>query len=103
MDDMNCTPENEDDLEAAEMRFLQKQLELDTKNKESQEEKDYKAEFFELLDEVQLIYSEKFNKFKNMRFKDGLISEGIFYCPILKICAKLLSLNFLTFHLRFKR
>ena len=54
---MNCTPENEDDLEAAEMRFLQKQLELDTKNKESQEEKDYKAEFFELLDEVQLIYS----------------------------------------------
>ena len=39
MDDMNCTPENEDDLEAAEMRFLQKQLELDTKNKESQEEK----------------------------------------------------------------
>jgi len=52
MDDMNCTPENEDDLEAAEMRFLQKQLELDTKNKESQEEKDYKAEFFELLDEV---------------------------------------------------
>ena len=54
MDDMNCTPENEDDLEAAEMRFLQKQLELDTKNKESQEEKDYKAEFFELLDEVKV-------------------------------------------------
>ena len=64
MDDMNCTPENEDDLEAAEMRFLQKQLELDTKNKESQEEKDYKAEFFELLDEVQLIYSEKATKFE---------------------------------------
>ena len=54
MDDMNCTPENEDDLEEAEMRFLQKQLELDTKNKESQEEKDYKAEFFELLDEVKV-------------------------------------------------
>ena len=66
MDDMNCTPENEDDLEAAEMRFLQKQLELDTKNKESQEEKDYKAEFFELLDEVQLIYSEKATKFEKI-------------------------------------
>ena len=76
MDDMNCTPENEDDLEAAEMRFLQKQLELDTKNKESQEEKDYKAEFFELLDEVQLKYFEKSTKFEKKIFLLDLLSRS---------------------------
>ena len=94
MDDMNCTPENEDDLEAAEMRFLQKQLELDTKNKESQEEKDYKAEFFELLDEVQLIYSEKATKleknlqilFDNMYLVMSKYTGNVFkFCSLLGI------------------
>ena len=51
MDDMNCT-KNEDDLEEAEMRLLQRQLDQGQHVTESQEEKDYKAEFFELLDEV---------------------------------------------------
>ena len=48
---MNCT-KNEDDLEEAEMRLLQRQLDQGKHVTESQEEKDYKAEFFELLDEV---------------------------------------------------
>ena len=48
-DDMNCT-KNEDELERAEMRLLQRQLE--DLPAETQEEKDYKEEFFELLDEV---------------------------------------------------
>ena len=46
---MNCT-KNEDELERAEMRLLQRQLE--DLPAETQEEKDYKEEFFELLDEV---------------------------------------------------
>ena len=43
---------NEDDMEEAEMRLLQRQLDQGQHVTESQEEKDYKAEFFELLDEV---------------------------------------------------
>ena len=50
-DDMNCT-NNEDELERAEMRLLQKQLVDEDLPAESKEEKDYKEEFFELLDEV---------------------------------------------------
>ena len=56
MDDMNCT-KNEDDLEEAEMRLLQRQLDQGQHVTESQEEKDYKAEFFELLDEVNSLLS----------------------------------------------
>ena len=51
VDEMSCT-KNEDELEVAELRLLQRQLE--DQPEESQEEKDYKAEFFELLDEVKL-------------------------------------------------
>ena len=50
LDDMSCT-KNEDELEQAEMRLLQRQLNEDQQT-ESQEERDYKEEFFELLDEV---------------------------------------------------
>ena len=51
MDDMNCT-KNEDNLEEAEMRLLQRQFHQGQHVTESQEEKDYKAKFFQLLDEV---------------------------------------------------
>ena len=47
---MNCT-KDEDELERAELRRLQRQID-DQQPPESQEEKDYKEEFFELLDEV---------------------------------------------------
>ena len=51
-EDMNCT-KDEDELERAELRRLQRQM--DDQTAESQEERDYKEEFFELLDEVNKI------------------------------------------------
>ena len=51
-DDMNCT-KDEDELERAELRRLQRQM--DDQTAESQEERDYKEEFFELLDEVNVV------------------------------------------------
>ena len=41
---------NEDEREEAELKIRERGLDLE--QSESQEEKDYKAEFFELLDEV---------------------------------------------------
>ena len=49
-EDFSCT-NDEDELERAELRRLQRQIE-DQNPLESQEERDYKDEFFELLDEV---------------------------------------------------
>ena len=40
---------NEDEREEAELKIMEQQ---DMEQSESQEQKDYKAEFFELLDEV---------------------------------------------------
>ena len=53
-EDMNCT-KDEDELERAELRRLQRQM--DDQTAESQEERDYKEEFFELLDEVNLAHN----------------------------------------------
>ena len=43
---------NEDEREEAELKIRERGLDLE--QSESQEEKDYKAEFFELLDEVKI-------------------------------------------------
>ena len=61
-DDFSCT-NDEDELERAELRRLQRQIE-DQNPLESQEERDYKEEFFELLDEVHTLYI--FGKFQTL-------------------------------------
>ena len=61
-DDFSCT-NDEDELERAELRRLQRQIE-DQNPLESQEERDYKEEFFELLDEVNILYI--FGKFQTL-------------------------------------
>ena len=61
-DDFSCT-NDEDELERAELRRLQRQIE-DQNPLESQEERDYKEEFFELLDEVHILHI--FGKFQTL-------------------------------------
>ena len=59
-DDEECMEEivresissNEDEREEAELKIRERGMDIE--QSESQEEKDYKAEFFELLDEVKI-------------------------------------------------
>ena len=73
-DDFSCT-NDEDELERAELRRLQRQIE-DQNPLESQEERDYKEEFFELLDEVFYTFSENSKHYATSHNISGFVSFG---------------------------